>query len=146
MIQPSDANQYAKVLSDNLREFTADLRTIDLSDLVAFLRFGCYATVEDLVLSSTELFFKSGTLNFAWTGEVDLPWDAQPSVTMGMEFRHRAVSVFFDLSLRAYDDTVKVCGILFEGDGDEADDKVARLSQAIAEARLPVRTALRSRI
>jgi hypothetical protein len=135
----TELNQYSTVLAENLREVAADLRAIDLADLVSYIRFGSYTTIEDLVHSSTELFFRQGTLSFAWTAGVDLGWGEQPSITMGMEFRHCRVSVFFDLSVRAFDESVTVCGILFEEPVVDPRLKVDVLTDAIAGARLPDR-------
>ena len=142
----SDLNQYSTVLEENLNGVAEDLRTIDLADLVSYIRFGSYATIEDLLHSSSELFFQHGALNFAWTAGVDMPWGELPTVTMGMEFRLRAVSVFFDLSLRAFDQTVKVCGILFEEPVRNPQEKISRLSDAIAEVRLPEQPERRPRL
>ncbi len=134
-------DQYSDVLVNGLRDVTADLRTIDLVDMVSYIRFGSYATIEDLVQSSTEMFFQNGALSFAWNAGIDLTWGDPPMITMAMEFRHRAVSVFFDLTLRALDETVKVCAVLFEEPIGETAHKVTRLGEAIAEARLPRRAA-----
>lgn len=132
-----DLDQYSIVLADGIRDVAADLRTIDLVDMVSYIRFGSYATIEDLVHSSTELFFRPGTLSFAWNAGTELSWSEEPMITMGMEFRSCAISVFFDLTLRALDESVKVCAILFEEPLPDPAEKVMRLSEAIAEARLP---------
>lgn len=127
-------------MADGLKDVAADLRTIDLVDMVSYVRFGSYATIEDLVHSSTELFFRQGTLTFAWSAGIDMTWSEPAMITMGMEFRSSAISVFFDLTLRAFDESVKVCAILFEEPVAEPADKVIRLSQAIADARLTDRS------
>lgn len=137
----TDLDQYSGVLAEGLRDVAADLRTIDLVDMVSYIRFGSFATLEDLVHSSTELFFRQGTLSFAWSAGIDLTWSEPPMITMGMEFRSCAISVFFDLTLRALDESVTVLAIMFEDPIDEESQKVARLTEAIAEARLPVRSA-----
>lgn len=127
-------------MADSLKGVADDLRTVDLADIVSYIRFGSYATIEDLLQSSTELFFKQGAVTFAWTAGADLAWGELPTVTIGMEFRHRAVSVFFDLCLRAFDESVKVRGILFEEPVGSPREKVSSLCKAIAQARLPERS------
>ena len=136
----SDLGLYSGLLAESLKGVADDLRTIDLADIVSYIRFGSYATIEDLLQSSTELFFKQGVLSFAWTAGVEMAWGELPTVTVGMEFHHRSVSVFFDLSLRACDESVTVCGILFDEPVRESCEKVARLCEAIEEARLPERS------
>ena len=135
-----DLDRYSTVMADALKFVAEDLRTIDVVDLVSYVRFGSFATLEDLVHSSTELFFRHGVLSFAWTAAVDMTWNEAPTFTVGMEFRHQAVSVFFDLVLRARDEAVEIAGILFDDPLADPHDKVERLRQAIADARLPERS------
>ena len=87
--------------------------------------------------SATELFFKSGTISFAWTARVDLGWEDPPTVTVGLEFRHHAISVFFDLTLRAAEQVVTVCGILFDDPPGASADRAGLLMRAVAAARMP---------
>ncbi len=136
----TDLDQYSGVLTEGLGDVAADLRTIDLVDMVSYIRFGSYATIEDLVHSSTELFFRQGTLSFAWSAGIDLAWSEPPMITMGMEFRSCAISVFFDLTLRALDENITILTIMFEEPVGDPDERVTRLSEAIAEARLPDRS------
>ncbi len=133
----SDLAQYSTVMADALKQVAEDLRTIDLLDVVSFIRFGSYATIEDLLQSSTEMFFKSGILNFGWTAAVELGWSEPPAVTVGMEFRHRAVTVFFDLTLRPCDESVNVVGIQFDEPAVLRRDKLRQLAEALADARRP---------
>ena len=140
----SDDDAYAAILADSLVEVVSDLRTIDLVDLVSFIRFGSFAAIEDLIHSSTELFFKPGTLTSAWTACVDMAWESLPVVTLGMEFRHSAVSVFFDLLLGGVEQGVTVRGILFEERVEGLAEGMVTLGRAIAEARIPRRATGRS--
>jgi len=136
-----DAGRYGAMLADSLSDVTADLRTIDLVDLVSFIRLESHTAIEDLIHSSVELFFKQGSLISAWTAGVDMAWESPPVVTLGMEFRHPAVSVFFDLSLRGRVDGVVVRGILFEETVADAGGGLRLLAGAIAESRLPRKAA-----
>lgn len=140
LAEPDDG-AYAAVLVDSLRDVAADLRTIDPVDLVSFIRFGSFPAIEDLIQSSAELFFKHGTLMSAWTACVDLAWDSLPSVTLGMEFRHPLVSVFFDLALGAGDDDVAVRSVMFEEPVTDRACGLDRLARALADAMLPRRAA-----
>ena len=137
----SDDGAYAAVLADSLRDVAADLHTIDPVDLVSFIRFGSFPAVEDLIQSSAELFFKHGTLMSAWTARVDLAWDSLPLVTLGLEFRHPLVSVFFDLLLGAGGDEVAVRSVMFEQPVADRAGGLANLARALVEARLPRRAA-----
>ena len=140
----SDDDAYAAVLADSLVEVVGDLCTIDLVDFVSFIRFGYFAAIEDLIHSSTELFFKPGTLISAWTACADVAWESLPVVTLGMEFRHPVVSVFFDLLLGGREQGVAVRGILFEEPVDGLAERLVALGRAIADARIPRRASGRS--
>lgn len=120
-----------------------ELRTIDVIEIVTFIQSESYSAIEDLLQSSTELFFKDGTLTFAWSADVDLTWDNLPSVKLGMEFHGGGVSVFFDFGLSAFDSTVEIGGLLFDRAMEAGETEASRLAGALADARLPLRTTSR---
>jgi hypothetical protein len=128
---------YARVLTDGLQDVFEELHAIDPVDLVTHVRLGEYAAIEDLLLSSTELFFREGSLTFAWTASARIEWGNVPAVTLGMEFTHMSVSVFFDLSLRAMDQVVSIGSILFDPECHEPQERLKRLTRAVADAHLP---------
>ena len=97
----SDWGAYTDVVEANIDGFVDELRSIDIVDLISFIRMEHFPNIEDLVNSSTELFFRTGMLVFGWAAGVDLRWDGRPLVTLGMEFRHPSVSLFFNLSIGA---------------------------------------------
>ena len=131
-VQPSWP-RYARVVEENIAEFIDEILAIDLADLASFIRMESFPNIDDLVNSSTELTFRAGMLVFSWSAAVDLRWEAVPSVTLGMEFRHPAVSLFFNLRLGTAGPLVEVLGIVFERPDP---DPIARLRAAFAEARL----------
>lgn len=128
----------AKILCAGLDDVAADLRLIDTADLVAYVRAGQFANIGDLVDSSAELFFKQGTLSFGWSAEVTIRWDRPPKISLAMEFRHRAVTVFFDLTLTARHGTVCVRRVLFDAPDTAGAGAMRSLDEAFADARLPV--------
>jgi len=125
-----------KALAEGLREVASELRLVEASDYVAFIRTGQFANVSSLVSSSTELFFKPGTVRFGCSGDVDLRWDGTPSITLDMEFSHMRVNVHFRLLLEALQAGVEIDYITFEGASADADENTQRLVAAIADARL----------
>jgi hypothetical protein len=133
----NEQNAYARLIADGLKDVLDELHAIDLVDLVSFIRFDRYAAIEDLLQSSTELFFKDGSFTFGWNAWVDMAWGDMPSVTLGMEFNHPTVSVFFNLTLKAMEQAVEVVGVLFDPECPTAHERRRRLRQAIADAHLP---------
>ena len=136
ILHRDDDGVFAAILSDGLKEVVDELRAIDPVDLVSYIRFGSLAAIDDLLQSSTELFFQEGTLTFGWRAGTDVRWGDLPTVTLGMEFTHRSVSVFFNLSLGTLDSMVEVCGILFDPDCRDPNERIARLSEAITDAHV----------
>ena len=68
-----------KALADGLRDVAAELRLIDATDLVAYLRTEQFGNIANLVNSSTELYFRPGTLAFGLSGDVQLKWGETPA-------------------------------------------------------------------
>jgi hypothetical protein len=88
------------------------------------------------VNSSTEMFFKPGTIQFGLSGEVELDWNSSPCVALDMEFHHHGVAAYFRLVLLARQAGVDVSYISFEGGSANPDENTKRLSNAIADARI----------
>ncbi|MGD0633119.1 MAG: hypothetical protein ABSA13_02395 [Beijerinckiaceae bacterium] len=125
-----------KIVANSIREIAADLRLIDVSDLIAFIHGEKFANIEDLVSSSTELFFKEGTMNFAWAAALDVSWDEPPTILIDMEFHHMSVSAFFTLALKNTHGCIDVKHIWFAVPSFDDEYDTARLADAIADARL----------
>ena len=125
-----------KLLGDSIRRVAADLRLIDLPDLVSYLKTGQIASVGSLVQSSIELSFQPETLSFGHAGDVFLEWGVLPRVCLDMEFHHQAVHVYFRLMLEADEAGVEITYIKFEGDSAGPSQNTIRLHQALGAAQL----------
>ena len=132
-----DYSAYERVLADAIVEVATELRLADPIEFVLMIRGEQAANIADLVNSSSELFFKSGSLKYALAAGCELRWDSTPTVRLDMEFQYAAVTVFFRLTIGRARAAVEVHDILFE-DEDMPDmcDRDTRLSAAIASARL----------
>jgi hypothetical protein len=113
-----------QIIADALVGFASELRLTDAANLA------------DLVNSSTELFFKSGTLRYALSASFKAPWDATPTVEIDMEFRHAAVCAFFRLTIGQRRAGVEIQDILFEQQGLDDFARAERLFEAFEAARL----------
>jgi len=132
-----------RIVANALVDVASELRLTDAAELVAMIRSDHAANIADLVNSSTELFFKSGTLRYALSASVKAPWDATPSVALDMEFRHAMVSAFFRLTIGQRQAGVEIVDILFDEKGLDERTKVERLAAALASARLGARAKAR---
>jgi hypothetical protein len=126
-----------KIIAENIVDVATELRLADVSDLMLFIRCDQTANIEDIVNSSTELYFRNGTLKYALAAGCSVRWDSSPTILLDMEFRHAAVSVFFRLVLSQSRAAVEVIDIFFDETGLEQDAMTQKLSEAVADAKLP---------
>src|SRR5271165_327151 len=125
-----------RIIADALVDVASELRLTDAAELIHMIRSDQAANIADLVNSSTELFFKSGTLRYALSARFRAPWDATPVIEIDMEFRHKAVCAFFRLKIGQRRAGVEIIDILFDEQGLDDFAKAERLSAAFASARL----------
>src|ERR1700683_1375319 len=126
-----------KIIAEAIVDVATELRLADVSDLMLFIRCDQTANIEDLVNSSTELYFKNGTLKYALVAGCSVRWDSSPTILLDMEFRHAAVSVFFRLVLSQSRAAVEIIDIFFDEKGLDPQGKTQRLIEAVANAKLP---------
>lgn len=135
-----------KALAEGLRDVATELRLIDPADFIAFIRTEQFGNLRNLVNSSTEMFFKPGTITFGLAGEVDLPWGCAPCISLDMEFHHLNVSAYFRLVLRSLEAGIEISYVSFEGGSQDPDKNTARLIEAIEDARIvPVSSSKRQK-
>jgi hypothetical protein len=125
-----------QIIADALVDVASELRLTDAAELMLMIRNDHAANIADLVNSSTELFFKSGTLRYALSASFKAPWDATPTVEIDMEFRHAAVCAFFRLTIGQRRAGVEIIDILFEEQGLDDLAKAERLADAFKTALL----------
>ena len=131
-------------LADAVREIASELRLVESADFVAFIRTEQFGNIEQLVNSSTELFYRPNTFSFGHSADVMMNWGEAPSVVLDMEFHYRQVNVYFRLVLEALQAGVEIDYISFDQASADPGDNTQRLIQAIADARLaPVLSSLR---
>ena len=125
-----------QIIADALVGFASELRLTDAAELMSMIKNDHAANLADLVNSSTELFFKGGTLRYALSASFKAPWDATPTAEIDMEFRHAAVCAFFRLKIGQRRAGVEILDILFEEAGLDDFAKAERLFDAFETARL----------
>jgi hypothetical protein len=125
-----------QIIADALVDVASELRLSDAAELILLIQNDHAANIADLVNSSTELFFKSGTLRYALSARFTAPWDATPVVEIDMEFRHAAVCAFFRLKIGRRRAAVEIIDILYDEQGLDDFAKAERLSAALESARV----------
>ncbi len=97
--QSEHTDQWEVLIGAVLREFAAELRMINVIDLVVFIETEQHGNIENLINSSAEMFFMPGSLAFANFAYVDLDWSRPPTVVLSLKLCQPDVTVFFDLKL-----------------------------------------------
>jgi hypothetical protein len=124
-----------KIIAEGVRHLAAELRMIDVVDLVAYLHSLNFANIGDLIASAVELHFKPRTLWFGHAGEIKLDWYGRPVVSLDMELHHLEISAYFRLILDAFTAGVEITYINFGDNRCDPDDNTMRLAFAIEDAR-----------
>jgi hypothetical protein len=124
------------IIADALVDVASELRLTDAAELILMIRNDHAANIADLVNSSTELFYKTGTLRYALSASYKAPWDGTPVVAIDMEFRHAMVSAFFRLTIGQRRAGVEIIDILFDERGLDDRAKAERLLAAFKSARV----------
>ena len=124
-----------KIIAEAIVDVATELRLADVSDLMLFIRSDQTANIEDLVNSSTELYFKNGTLKYALAAGCSVRWDCPPTILLDMEFRHVGASVFFRLVLSQSRAAVEIIDVFFDETGLDREAATQRLIEAVADAK-----------
>lgn len=126
-----------RVMAGGLREFAAELRLIDIADLIAYIRADKFGHIESLVSSAAEVVMKPGVVRFASSAQVDVDWETLPKVSLDMEFMNRDVRVYFTLILESTMASVHI-NYMTIADGrldGGGEDGTRRLIEAMEDAR-----------
>jgi hypothetical protein len=131
----NNAEACERILAENIADVATELRLIDVANMIAFVQSQKSAAIEDLVNSAAELYFQNGALRYAWCADLDIAWDAFPSVSLNLEFRWSGVTAFFRLRLDSAYAGVDLQHLAFD---DEALDATPceRFALAMADARV----------
>jgi len=127
---------YEEALAHSIKDVVAELCLVDATIIISYVCNGLHANIEDLVDSSTELFFKEGTLRYGHAADVNFEWGKSPAVLLDMEFVHPAVSVFFKLILHGFYVGVAIQRILMSEKFDDPAIDIKHFADALNDARI----------
>ncbi len=125
-----------KILAESLADVATELRLVNVVDLIFYVQGQRCANLEDLVNSSAELYFKYGAVRYAWSADLEVVWDALPTISLSMEFCWRGVTAFFNLCLNAARAGVDIQHLAFDNAWGEAAERLRLFSLAVADSRL----------
>jgi hypothetical protein len=128
--------KHEEMLADVVRSLACELRLIEVGDLINYIQNQSFANLQDLVNSSAELYFRSGTLQFGWGANVFTTWANPPAISVDLEFRNLGVTVFFALMLKSDSAAVSIHDICFDVPGQGRPQRTDLLALALNDARL----------
>lgn len=125
-----------QLLGHAMAGFAAELRIIDVIDLISDIHLERHGHLEDMINSAAELFFKAGALRFSQAGHVEISWGSAAAVTICMQFCHERVVAHFDLLIES--DVAGVQLKLLDTNVADVEDacRTALLAEALADSQL----------
>ena len=125
-----------QALAEAIADVATELRLVNVIDLIGYVHGQRYANIEDLIHSSAELYFKQGALRYAWSADLDVVWDALPTISLNMEFCWSGVTAFFNLCLNGARAGVDLQHLVFDSKPTDEQEKRDRLKAALADSRM----------
>jgi hypothetical protein len=122
------------VLATGLKDFLAELVTVDGTVIVSLICNEQHANLDDIIASSMEHTVRAGHLFYGNHAEVDFDWGKSPRVALGMELRDEQLTAFFDVVLSGDHVGIAINGIQFVDRVGDATDNVRRFAAAVAGA------------
>jgi hypothetical protein len=136
MIRQAHSTAREVVVGKAIKEVVSELRMVDVSDYVAFIRMGHVGNLSDLVESAAERFFMPGTLRLGHGGDAQLGWSGEPKIALDLELRPRGATVYFTLTLAADTAAIDVNYVAFDKPAATPDENTAFLEAAIEDTRI----------
>jgi hypothetical protein len=135
-IQTFDVQAFEAILACNIKDVVADLCLADAEIIMSYATNQLHGNINEIVMSSTELYFKNKTLSYAHGAGISLEWSPPPSVVLDMEFVHGFIRVFFKLVLGQQHVGVQIDEMLLNDTICKDDLDTASFEKVVASARL----------
>lgn len=93
-------NKLERIILESLRPLIRELRLVDVSDYVAYLRFDKHHQVADIFDSAVEQFFAPDFLHYRELGHADLDWGKEPIISLELALNTPTAVFEFTLQLK----------------------------------------------
>lgn len=121
-----------RILAEALQPVATELRMVDLQHWIAYIHNGDSANLRDLILSSAELHFRPGALDFSGFADSLTNWCEYPVILLNLELILDEITAFLQLKLRPNNASVDLLAL----SGQTQDvDLPLKLERALSEAR-----------
>jgi len=124
------------IVASAIEGLASELRLIELADYVAFIRLESTASIADIVESAAELYFMPGTLRLGHGCEAHVGWTGEPRIVLDLELRPKGVTVYFMLTLSAFQAGVDLKYLAFDAPSNDPEENTAFLAAALEASRI----------
>lgn len=121
-----------RLLAEALQPVATELRLVDLQHWIAYIHNGDAANLRDLIVSSAELYFRPGAVDFAGFADSVTNWCDNPVILLNIEMMLDEMTAFLQLKLRPNNASVDLLAL---SGGTEDAELPDRLARALSEAR-----------
>ena len=122
-------------VADAFANLAAELRLVDISDYIAYLRMEQYGCVADIVRDAADLYFTPGFVEFAMDGETSAEWGVAPEVTLMLVINSARAKAHVALKLCENHAEVKMGYVSFASEFEACHDRGWMLLNDIAVNR-----------
>ena len=98
-----DVGAFEEILACNIKDVVGDLCLADADIIMSYVTNQLHGNMDEIVTSSTELYFKDRTLSYGRASGLNFEWGHPASIVLGMEFTHGPVTILFQLVLGSRD-------------------------------------------
>lgn len=131
MLQPHNSRR-EMIVGKAVESFVAELRRIDVIDLLAYARLERHDAIEELVRDAAELHFAPGFVEVDGAADVRMDWNTLPEVVLHLAMRPAGMRIHFSTVLTASSAKVRLTYVGFDRKGmplEEQTDAVRRTIQ-----------------
>lgn len=125
-----------RILAGSIMTVADDLRALDPTDLVAWLRYQRYGNIGALIDTSLEMMFKAGAFTCARSGCAEVGWSGTLRIHIDLEFRHGVVDCHFRLHMERYWVGVSITYMSIDGSVCQSAEQVGRFEAMLRDARI----------
>lgn len=123
------------IIAEAIRPVVSELRMVEASDYIAFIRMELFGNIADLVETAAEQYFMPGVLRMGIGGQARVGWGLQPEIELDLELHPGGVSVYFTLGMRADTAFVRITYISFENSDASPEENTQLLESALLRSR-----------
>lgn len=137
MLNTGHTEMQERLVGDAVRGLLAELRLVDVADLLAFARLGHHEAIRDIVRNAAGLHFAPGFIDLEGHANAVIDWHRTPEVELRLSMRAVGIGVHFTVRLSGDEAQVRLTWIEFARNDLPEADRDKNLRRIIADNRMP---------